>query len=151
MTQIGCLAHAALALEGDAFFIGEGLSRAAFVIDDVVYKVELRAGSGENLVEHQNLEKWGREKAHLPIGFPKTTIWAVPNSDGGLEHVIAMPFVSGENAGICSTCYEHSENCGRCIGIGLFLILSEEGIYDTCEENIIRDVEGNFWLIDGVY
>ena len=144
---IGTAANAHLAATcPDEFYLNSGCTRAAYLIDGVVYKVPaamFRADVGANDIEFENGE---RLRKSLPAGFviPEMTMYG---------EILAMEFIDGTLTGECWDEYLGLVcRCepGTCIPSALLAPIAHLGITDIGHGNIIER-DGVYYLIDIVH
>lgn len=93
--MIGNEEDAALALEGEAEYVGEGCTRTVYRVGDVVYKVEVHPGANNS--EYLNgLDL--RENVPASVIIPPMSLYF----DG---KVLAMPYIEGETRDECMARY----------------------------------------------
>jgi hypothetical protein len=143
---IGTAANAALAATCPReFYLAEGCTRQAYLIDGVVYKVPAPMFYGDenaNAVEFANAE---RMRGMMPAGFaiPEMTMYG---------DILAAEFIDGNVTGECMdewlgidcTCAP-----GICIASDLLDPIAKMGITDVGLGNII-ELDGIYYLIDVV-
>ena len=138
--MIGTLEDATLATTlgyGDPEFLADGSTRAAFLINGVVYKVDMCGDMAPtNEYEYSRIRRTA-----LPDGvfFPKTELYDV---DG--TFVIAMEYIEGQIMHECwGECTPHYPECMTTE------VLDKVGpvLDDTGGDNVIVNDEG-IWIID---
>lgn len=147
---IGNLADATLALTRPAAdMIGEGWSRQAFLINGVVYKVDMEDGSPNNWDEIHNIRQMG---PFMPanVRLPETSIFEFT----GGEAVIAMEYIAGIPTGECGSSYFPNEECtcppGTCLSDEFLHPIRRLGIHDIGYGNLILSNDNVVYLIDVV-
>ena len=113
------------------FFLDEGCSRAVFLINDVVYKIEHDSFYHENLTEFDKM----RNNRPKTFAFPEVSMYG---------NVLAMECIVGIPTGACYNCCI-GEPCpyGDCLPFDIISEAYTLGIEDTAH--------GNFILANGVY
>ena len=96
-------------------FIGEGCSRAVYLVGDVVYKVEI----GEYGCNEMEARNYNNLVGHLPDGWgiAKCYLYDIGNN---FEPVLAMQYIEGrcwvgESHYLSQECNEACEALGHCI------------------------------------
>lgn len=137
--MVGTRECAALALDGKLEVLSfSGTTRAVYIADDVVYKVEFEAGT--NVTEYNNV---ARIEPFLPdhVRIPATSLHTI----GGIP-VIAMEYIEGQLLAECY-CWDDEVHDDTCMTGGEVREMSQY-IGDTGGMNVIRDAGGTYWLID---
>jgi hypothetical protein len=121
------------------YFLGSGISRVAFLINGVVYKVN-RTHFNDNLTEYENIMRV-RDMATDTIRFPEVAMYG---------DIIAMEYVEGTESGACVDC-ECGLECqyGDCMPADVITYLKSLSFNDICYGNVIEDC-GRYYLIDAV-
>jgi hypothetical protein len=118
------------ALMGFGEFIGSGCDRRAYLINNVVYKVQQRNRFRANEVEFENFRD--HEETDR-IKFPANHLYYI---DGNA--VMAMEYIDGTCVGECY-CIEDLEACNEtCLDELEVNDLLELGMTDICYGNVIR-------------
>ena len=139
--MIGNYSDAALAAERpEEFYLGEGNSRAAFLINGVVYKVASHSFYNESEITNgELLREYG-----LPAGcdIPDMTLF-----DNG---VLAMEYINGTLMGDCIDAILGMP-CATpesCISDHLSMLLTGINFWDQSYGNMIKANDGTIYLID---
>lgn len=127
------------ALCGEAEAIGDGITRVAYLIDGVVYKVE--HDNGANAKEYHN----GIELRDITpdnVIVPEMTLYYVAG-----ETVLAMPYIDGKAMGECMGQYGMDCDHKNCFSGSLETILDGFNNDATSYGNVIYR-EGHYYMID---
>lgn len=139
--MIGNAADAALAAtRPTGYLLGEGTSRYAYLINGVVYKVNISSRYADNEFEFSNINRL-KGITHPLIRFPEVSMY---------DNVIAMEYISGDATGYCFLC-EVGDPCDYedCIPGTVASDINRLGIIDLAFGNVIKS-DGLYYVIDCV-
>lgn len=129
-------------LSGEGMFIGEGSFRECYLINDVVYKLNITSQDA-NFIEFHNGEA-ARGNVPAPFIVPAMSLFDI---DG--ESVLAMEYINGESTGECTSVWLDlpCECDGKCMPENIRVMALS--ISDDCLSwgNTIR-VGSDYYLID---
>lgn len=149
LTRVGNHRDAATALldydekVNDNVLSYDGTSRVVYLINNVVYKVNL-GNYIFNDLEYDNANRL-RDILPAPIKIPNMTLYRVNG-----ENVLACDYIIGEPTG---ECYDRlsGRHCfceGDCLPEEVEDILNLNNITDLSYGNVIVDIFGQYWIID---
>lgn len=139
--MIGNLADARAAYEDAADLLESGSSRHAYLIDNVVYKVEHSHEWQYNVAEYDNIK--ALSAIDTPVKFPEVALYEVEPE----QFVIAMEYIDGKVVSRCSCDYFDEPHTPHCMTDDILEMVSPY-LDDSYGGNVIIDDYGDVYIID---